>query len=45
MFLDRTGVAYADMLDAVKVLDWLDDAQRSLAWAILDGVAPDGTAE
>ena len=34
-----------DMLDALKVLDWLDDVQRSIAWAILDGVAPDGTAE
>ena len=34
-----------DMLDALKVLDWLGDAQRSIAWAILDGVAPDGTAE
>ena len=34
-----------DMLDALKVLDWLDDVQRSIAWAILDGMAPDGTAE
>ncbi len=34
-----------DMPDALKVLDWLGDAQRSVAWAILDGVAPDGTAE
>ena len=29
-----------DMLDALEVLDRLGVAQRSIAWALLDGVAP-----
>ena len=34
-----------DMLDTLEVLDRLGVAQRRIAWALLNGVAPHGTAE